>query len=434
MRTWKTMAVAMTIGMTLAAMVPAARADVFEYVQKPDKAFSWKLNSVKDVPQGKVYDLHMVSQVWEGITWQHQIQIYEPKELKYPDVMGLMITGGHASPDSIMLGMMAAGMMGMRLAVLYDIPNQPLFNGLGEDALISYTWVKYIETGDENWPCLFPMVKASVRAMDVLEKVAAEQWKQKLRGFMVTGASKRGWTTYLTSEVDNKRVIAMAPMVFDILNMPVNIQHQLDFWGDFSVMIKDYTEKGFMDVMDTGRAYKLQYIVDPYSYRTRLTMPKLIVLGSNDPYWPTDAVNFYWPGLEQPKFLLIDPNSKHGLDDKMRVLATTASFFRMVASGAEFPKIRWQWTETADGAQVTVTVSPKPVEARMWIARNNIRDFRPVKWDEEPMTADGEKLVGKVAMADGQHTAAYGEIVWEIDGQKMYVSTTPKILPPKPGP
>ncbi len=70
----------------------------------------------------------------------------------------------------------------------------------------------------------------------------------------------------------------------------------------------------------------------------------------------------------------------------------------------------------------------------MWIARNNIRDFRPVKWDEEPMTADGEKLVGKVAMADGQHTAAYGEIVWEIDGQKMYVSTTPKILPPKPGP
>jgi PhoPQ-activated pathogenicity-related protein len=424
------LAVALILGLGPAGTM-AARADLFEYVAKPDPAFSWKLNDVKDAPQGKVYDLHLVSQVWEGIKWEHQIQVYEPKEIKFPDVVGLMITGGNAGAEGKALGLMAANMMGFRLAVLYNIPNQPLFNGLSEDALISYTWMKYIETGDENWPCLFPMVKSAVRAMDVLEKLAADRWKQKLRGFMVTGASKRGWTTYLTGVVDPKRVIAIAPMVFDILNMPVNIQHQLDFWGAFSPMIDDYTEKGFENDYDRGRLFRLLWIVDPYSYRTRLTMPKLVVLGSNDPYWPTDAVNQYWPGLEQPKYLLIDPNSGHGLDDKLRVLASTASFFKLVASKAEFPKILWKWTETAEGAQLTVTANPKPAETRMWVARMPKRDFRPAKWGEEQMAEEGGAIVGKVAAADGQHTAAYGEIVWDMGGQKMYVSTQPKVLPPK---
>lgn len=36
--------------------------------------------------------------------------------------------------------------------------------------------------------------------------------------FVVSGISKRGWTTWLLGAVDRTRVVAIAPIVFDIVN------------------------------------------------------------------------------------------------------------------------------------------------------------------------------------------------------------------------
>lgn len=408
------------------------RADLFQYVAKPDDAYKWELRNVADTPQGKVYDLHLVSQVWQGITWEHQLQVYEPREVQFPDLMALFITGGGADQDDQMLGLTIANMVGARLAALYHIPNQPLFGDLTEDALISYTWMKYLETGDEDWVLNFAMVKAVLRAMDCLEELAQQRWQTKLRGFMPLGASKRGWTTYLTGVVDPRRTVAMAPMVFDILNIPVQTQHQVDFWGDYSEQIADYTEKGLEQVAETGRGYRLFWMVDPYSYRDRLLMPKLIILGSNDRYWPIDAVNFYWLGLARPKLLLIAPNSGHDLDDRMRVLSTLVSFFRLAAKGAPLPEMTWRYGESAEGLELRVTAKPTPTQARIWLARSQVRDFREAKWEQAPLVAQGDELVGKVARAEGEYAAAYGEVVFEVDGRQLYASTQPRVLHPTP--
>ena len=63
---------------------------------------------------------------------------------------------------------------------------------------------------------LLPMAKSAVRAMDAVQAVAKEGASDVER-FMVPGASKRGWTTWLTGAVDD-RVAAIAPMVIDTLN------------------------------------------------------------------------------------------------------------------------------------------------------------------------------------------------------------------------
>ncbi|MCX7599530.1 MAG: PhoPQ-activated pathogenicity-related family protein [Armatimonadetes bacterium] len=416
----------------LATCAPAA-ADLFSYLAKPDDSFAWELRSVEELPQGKVYDIHLVSQVWQGITWEHQVQVYEPANVAYPDVMAMLITGGRAGQESRTLGLMAANMSGTRFATLYNIPNQPLFGGLTEDALISHTWVKYLETGDEDWILLFPMVKSAIRAMDCLEKLAAERWNQKLRGFVVTGASKRGWTTYLTGIADPVRVLAIAPMVFDILNMPVSARHHLDFWGFYSPMIDDYTEKGLEALVDTPRGSRLFFIVDPYSYRYRLTMPKLVILGSNDPYWPVDAVTLYWPGLPPLKYLLIAPNSGHGLDDRVRVLTSLTSFAKLVATGGPWPQVQWRWSDKQNGSELQIVCTPRAAEAKLWVARDKVRDFRQAQWAEQSVQVGDDAIVAQVDAAPGQWTAAYGEVALDMPQGRLVLSTEPRVIAPKTG-
>ena len=381
------------IAASLACTFAAAYADLFDYVAKPDQAFQWELRGVVDQPQGRVYDLHMVSQGWQGIKWEHQIQVYEPQNLEFPGVMVLFITGGSAKPLDQAMGLTMANLAGLRLATLYHIPNQPLFANLREDALIAYTFAKYLETGDEDWVLLFPMVKSALRAMDCLEELAEQRWGQTPRGFMVAGASKRGWTTYLTAIADPERTVAIAPMVFDILNMTVQVQHQRDFWGDYSEQIAEYTSKGLQQVADRGRGFRLFWMVDPYSYRDRLLMPKFTILGSNDRYWPIDAVNFYWPGLAQPKLLLIAPNAGHGLEGRMRILDSLAGFARLVAEQKPLPELRWQFDESGEGLELRVTATPAPSQARLWVARSSLRDFREAKWVEAPLLRQGQELV-----------------------------------------
>ena len=54
-------------------------------------------------------------------------------------------------------------------------------------------------------------------------------------------------------------------------------------------------------------------MVDPYTYRDRLTKPKLLINGTNDRYWTLDALDLYWDELKGPKYVVELPNAGHGL-------------------------------------------------------------------------------------------------------------------------
>ena len=64
---------------------------------------------------------------------------------------------------------------------------------------------------------------------------------------------------------------------------------------------------------DTTEAPKLWQMIDPWVYREKLTLPKMIINGANDPYWPLDALNSYWDDLKGEKWVLYVPNAGHDL-------------------------------------------------------------------------------------------------------------------------
>src|SRR5438128_8293689 len=100
------------------------------------------------------------------------------------------------------------------------------------------------------------MVKSLSRAIDALHALAKQEWNIAVTHFVVSGGSKRGWTTWLTAVAD-PRVKALAPCVIDTLNMQAQLPHQLKSYGKYSEMITDYTKRGLVPLPDTVEAKRL---------------------------------------------------------------------------------------------------------------------------------------------------------------------------------
>src|SRR5215212_746037 len=228
-----------------------------------------------------------------------------------------------------------------------------------------------MKSGDDTWPALLPMVKSAVRAMDSVQAYAQKEHQQKIEKFVVAGASKRGWTTWLTGAVD-PRVTAIAPMVIDMLNMKAPTQWAQKVYGKQSDQIHDYTELNLVERQDEPRMIELRGFVDPYSYRNRYKMPKLILLGTNDPYWTVDSLRHYWNDLPELKLIFQTPNAGHDLAGGAQAIETLAAFFQMVADKEELPKM--ELTINDGGApHLHVKVNRAAKGIRLWTADSTDR-------------------------------------------------------------
>jgi PhoPQ-activated pathogenicity-related protein len=228
--------------------------------------------------------------------------------------------------------------------------------------------------------------------MDAIADITRINTNTSLTGFLVAGASKRGWTTWLTAASD-QRVNAIAPAVIDILNMPVNLDYQLEVWGDYSPEIQDYVDLGIPQDVNTQLGGDIATMIDPYSYRDRLIMPKMIFIGTNDPYWPVDAIKNYFDNLTGENFIHYVPNAGHDLNGGEEALPVLSAFFSYTLSGQPYPECSWEHTETGVNIFMTVTGSSNSVQsAYLWSAASEDRDFRDESWSSIslPISDTGE--------------------------------------------
>jgi PhoPQ-activated pathogenicity-related protein len=393
--------------------------DLLDYVAQPDSSYKWeKVDSGNNI-LGSSITLSMISQTWQGITWKHRIDIFTPAECEYPSTAILVITGGNGGGASSLLGQALASSTKCPVAVLFNIPNQPLFDNKREDALIAFTFIKALETNDLTWPLLLPMTKSAVRAMDTVQAYSQQEMKCKITGFVVGGASKRGWTTWLTAAADPVRVKGIFPMVYDNLNIGKQMKLQLGSYGSYSEQIHDYTELGVQEKLKTKAGQELAKVIDPWYYRDRITMPKLIMNGANDPFWTLTSLNIYWNDLVGEMNVVYFPNAGHGLgmpDDPslqniVKMLSPIVGFARAIASGSDFPGLDWKYNCDAKGCGLDIKVNPSGKIARLWVSKSSSKDFRKAKWEPRSIPAVENGFRASVELPKEGYTAMFGEVI-----------------------
>jgi PhoPQ-activated pathogenicity-related protein len=412
--------------------IPTALSD---YVTAPDDSYGYENQGSEVVDGCTVHKLLLTSQTWQGIPWRHALYAYVPQDVRHKDTVLLFITGGKigGQPNDEEKSMAAglARLAGVPVAFLHQVPNQPLLDGRVEDDLISETFLRYLETKDTTWPLLFPMVKSAVSAMTAIQDFGQKQYDVSVKQFVVSGGSKRGWTTWLTAAVDD-RVAGIAPLVIDTLNLRPQMEHQLEVWGEYSEQIADYTTKGLVDVMLKQPDIQLWQWVDPYTYRSKLSLPKLIVNGANDRYWTADALNLYWDGLIGQKHVRYVPNAGHNLGDgKQGALTTLAAFTQHVAEGKPLPDLKWKYDSDDKQLRLTISADPAPKSVRLWLAQSGTRDFRDAQWKATELSAadnargDGDRkdYLGVVPKPEHGYVAVFGEATFD-DGPFEYNLST----------
>jgi PhoPQ-activated pathogenicity-related protein len=190
-----------------------------KYVTTPDSSYGWSKTTWKSHDA-----LRLKSQTWQGHVWEHDVVVCRPRRGGQSKTWVLHVTGSDPNEFDVDWSQGLADQSGCPVAVLFHIPNQPIFDKK-EDDLIAHTFEQYLTTGDESWPLLFPMVKSAVKTMD-----AVQAYDRDAQKFVVFGASKRGWTSWLTAASGDRRVAGIAPMLFDNLKMPQQLAKQMRDW------------------------------------------------------------------------------------------------------------------------------------------------------------------------------------------------------------
>ncbi|XP_041349105.1 autocrine proliferation repressor protein A-like [Gigantopelta aegis] len=404
-----------------------------DYVNTPDCHYTW--NALEWKYKGEGYTLHLVnmtSQKWltenevDRPVWFHYIVIAVPDVIVHRDTAFMYISGGHNeyeyTPDLTdhfvsFISMMAVS-TGTVTANLRQIPNQPLYfkndpqyMRRSEDAIIAWTWRMFMDNPSKpEWLLRLPMTKGSVRAMDTISAFAKTvKSETDIKKFVVCGESKRGWTTWTTAAVD-KRVIAISPIVMDLLNMVKNLHHHYRSLGGWTFEFYNYYQENITTSLDDKVTQQLADIVDPYSYLDRLTMPKYIVTASGDEFFIPDDSYYYLNNLPGENYLRVIPNADHSLTGhRVSLFLGMRTFYLSVLENINRPNITWNREVYKDGGRITVYTDRKPDLIRYHYAT----------------TMGGSRRDFRLAIADPNNPSGsiLQPVIWKVDAVKKKSDT-----------
>jgi PhoPQ-activated pathogenicity-related protein len=276
------------------------------------------------------------------------------------------------------------------------------------------------------------MVKSVKAAMDALQE-STKGSDSPLTKFVVTGGSKRGWTSWLVGALEDPRVVGIAPAVFDNLGFVEQLAQQKRYWGAYSPMIADYTDRGLQEMLETERGKKLVQLVDPL--QSLPTVPVMVLTATNDPYWTVDSTQGYWSKLTMPKWSIAIPNAGHTMGDRKWWAPSLALFAGACVTGKALPEVWSELTLEDDSWSLRIDCSPGPAAYKVWHTTSKDLHFDQMVWtvaEEKSVPAsDGKRGIWVNGdRAKTLNTAVLVELEYETKNGKLRLMT-PVYLAPK---
>ncbi|CAH1782652.1 unnamed protein product [Owenia fusiformis] len=462
------------------------------YVNRADDSYTWRLLETHRVDAGgddgqndtTVYILNMTSQTWKDETysstpvWSHHLTIAIPDNVTDYEHAFMWIGGGSnpsspPSPDGDMFVMAAAAFgyeTGSVGTYLRQIPNQPVFLPRSEDpslrrtedAIIAWTWRHFVDTNGTDPDILLrnPMTKAVVRAFDTVATFTKQQNTQfEITKFFPAGGSKRGWTTWTVGCVD-KRVFAMAPVVLSVLKLRETISLHYRAYGGWSFAFGDYWRQNITQYLNDDIIDRMGEVVDPYSYRNRMTMPKIVIQATGDEFFLPDEPNVWFKDLIGPKYVWMVENTHHPMTfARLDIFNNLVSFYKTITKQYTLPEFNWNLAYDQENRRGTIDLfTPQQIPIRMTVwyaetadglrgpARRDFRwaiaseetpgevDFNPVIWAEDPsalVEVEARHWRATVAEPIEGWGGFFIEVVFaNQDAEELVFTTELNVIPP----
>ena len=421
-----------------------------DYIESTKNEFSYDIQEVIYEENWTGYHIKMISGEWldskkvDQVEWWHYVDIIIPKQTT--SSTGIMfIDGGEKSDDYFRLDAQSIENAIKTEAVIVNVSNipfQPLNflsseqDSFEEDDLIAFAWNKFLKQGakqkDVEWLPRFPMTRAIVRAMDLAQEIVLQN-DIVVKDFVVSGASKRGWTAWTTAAVDS-RVKAVVPMVIDMLNLVPSFENHYRSYGEFSPAIQEYVNYNIQDWLGTEEFKVLMSYIEPFSFIDKFTMPKYIINAGSDEFFSTDSWRFYYDKLPGEKIIRYVPNKNHSLDGRY-LTEDLVSYFYRVINDIEIPSLSWN---LSDNKLIAELDYDGEYDVSVWTAKNdNGRDFR--LWEEGELweeTSIGKLANNKYELNVSSNLKGYKATMIEftIDPESEFpliISTGPFVFPEK---
>ena len=421
-----------------------------DYIESTKNEFSYDIQEVIYEENWTGYHIKMISGEWldskkvDQVEWWHYVDIIIPKQTT--SSTGIMfIDGGEKSDDYFRLDSQSIENAIKTESVIVNVSNipfQPLNflsseqDSFEEDDLIAFAWNKFLKQGakqkDVEWLPRFPMTRAIVRAMDLAQEIVLQN-DILVKDFVVSGASKRGWTAWTTAAVDS-RVKAVVPMVIDMLNLVPSFENHYRSYGEFSPAVQEYVNYNIQDWLGTEEFKVLMSYIEPFSFIDKFTMPKYIINAGSDEFFSTDSWRFYYDKLPGEKIIRYVPNKNHSLDGRY-LTEDLVSYFYRVINDIEIPSLSWN---LSDNKLIAELDYDGDYDVSVWTAKNdNGRDFR--LWEEGELWE--ETSLGKLANNKYELNVNYNfkgykatMIEFTIDPESEFpliISTGPFVFPEK---
>jgi len=421
-----------------------------DYIESTKNEFSYDIQEVIYEENWTGYHIKMISGEWldskkvDQVEWWHYVDIIIPKQTT--SSTGIMfIDGGEKSEDYFRLDAQSIRNAIKTEAVIVNVSNipfQPLNflsseqDSFEEDDLIAFAWNKFLKQGakqkDVEWLPRFPMTRAIVRAMDLAQEIVLQN-DIVVKDFVVSGASKRGWTAWTTAAVDS-RVKAVVPMVIDMLNLVPSFENHYRSYGEFSPAVQEYVNYNIQDWLGTEEFKVLMSYIEPFSFIDKFTMPKYIINAGSDEFFSTDSWRFYYDKLPGEKIIRYVPNKNHSLDGRY-LTEDLVSYFYRVINDIEIPSLSWN---LSDNKLIAELDYDGEYDVSVWTAKNdNGRDFR--LWEEGELweeTSIGKLANNKYELNVNSNFKGYKATMIEftIDPESEFpliISTGPFVFPEK---